>query len=488
MLISSLRRRPAAVAVAIEAPSQSCDWVNFSEPSAESLFDRTDVVAPRKVSSMTRTPKSPRPASDLSIASATALVDTVGTAFVAPPQLTTFDRPASPPSAFLNGEGAAARPPRTLDRIPLLPSDLLKQHHCFVSTDTRFRAAARFLQSLWRGDAQIPIGMHVSPTGDKPTRIKLGSRLHFKAARGGLNFVAPEVHQLVRRELILREEGAVIDVDRLFANALSSMPLCFNLLGPLALDLDLATAVWRRLLPDFVHTVEGISFEHSPGRGDARFLSDGTAFDAVIRVINPNGNPATVFIELKYSEGMTGPAAAHGPRHDAASRQVRFYHDPDSAALRSTALEQLWREHMLAQLAVDNGIADRAVFVAIGPRLNRRVAAAFRLYAEQLADKEAEDELRVDFRPIPIEAVIEAIAETKATNLAQKLWFRYLDFPRVYEHALAADIPNPSFKRLEPHSSPTPKRAASKNSAGQPSETPADQSSPATSAPGAEER
>ena len=141
----------------------------------------------------------------------------------------------------------------------------------------------------------------------------------------------------------MREEGAVIDVERLFANALSSMPLAFNLLGPLALDLDLATAVWRRLLPDFVQTVQRIGFEHSPGRGDARFLGDGTAFDAVVQVITPAGNPATVYIELKYSEGMTGPAAAHGPRHDAASRQVRFYHDPDSAVLRSLALEQLWR-------------------------------------------------------------------------------------------------------------------------------------------------
>jgi hypothetical protein len=221
---------------------------------------------------MTRITKSRRAAPNLAIANDAVLVDTVETAFVRPPQLTTFERPASPPPAFLRGEGAAFVPPRTLARMPLLPSNLLKQHHCFISTDTRFRAAARLLQSLWRGDAHIPIGMHISPNGDKPTRIKLGSRLHFKAARGGLNFVAPEVHQLVRRELILREEGAVIDVERLFANALSSMPLCFNLLGPMALNLEVGTAVWRRLLPGFVQTVQRIGFEHSPGRGDARFL------------------------------------------------------------------------------------------------------------------------------------------------------------------------------------------------------------------------
>jgi hypothetical protein len=183
--------------------------------------------------------------------------------------------------------------------------------------------------------------MEIASTADKPTSIKLGSRLHFKAARSGLNFVAPEIHQLVRRELILREEGAMIDVERLFANALSSMPLCFNLFGPMALNLEMATAVWRRLLPSFVHSVESIGFEHSPGRGDARFLSDGTAFDAVMRVITSDGEQATVFTELKYSEGMCGPAANQRARYDEASRQVRLFHNPDSPVLRSLALEQL---------------------------------------------------------------------------------------------------------------------------------------------------
>jgi hypothetical protein len=438
---------------------------------------------------MPRITKSSNATSNPPTPSAAVLIDKAETAFVAPPQLTTFDRPASPPPAFLHGEDAASRPPRTLARMPLLPSDLLKQHHCFISTDTRFRAAARFLQSLWRGDAQIPIGMHVSPTGDKPTRIKLGSRLHFKAARGGLNFVAPEVYQLVRRELILREEGAVIDVERLFANALSSMPQCFNLLGPMALDLDLATAVWRRLLPGFVHTVEGISFEHSPGRGDARFLSDGTAFDAVIRVINPNGNPATVYIEVKYSEGMCGPAADPRSRYDEASRQVRLFQNPDSAVLRSLALEQLWREHMLAQLAVDLQYTPQAHFVAIGPRLNRRVSTAFRLHAAELLDlSSADEDNRVGFTPITLEAVIEALAEARAVDLARQLWSRYLDFARVYDHALAADIPNVSFKRLAAHSSLASKRTSPERPPGTSSESPADQSSSATSATGEEER
>ena len=412
---------------------------------------------------MTTNTKSPSVPPKLAIAnSAAVLVAASQSAFVPPAPLTTFDCPAWPPPAFLKGKGADFVAPRPLTRIPLLPSELLAQHHCFIGTDTRFRAAARFLQSLWRTDAKIAIGIHFSPTGDdKRTRIKLGSRLHLKPAQSGLNFVSPEVFQLVRRELILREEGAVIDADRLFVNALSSMPLSFNLLGPMALNRDLATAVWHRLLPAFVHTVESIGFEHSPGRGEARFLSDGTAFDAVLRVITPEGETATVFVELKYSEAMSGPGATLRPRHDEASRQVRLFQQPDSPALRSLALEQLWREHMLAQLAVDLHLTPRAHFVALGPRLNRRVSTAFRLYAAELIDSSSLDGDRVRFTPITLEAVIEALAEAGAVDLARQLWFRYLDFQRVYEQALAADMPMVGSKRPAAPSSPTPKQTSS---------------------------
>lgn len=281
------------------------------------------------------------------------------------------------------------------------------------------------------------MGVHLAGNPDRPTRIKLGSRLSADAARAGHNFISPAVHALVRKALILREDGAVIDEDRLFSNLLSSMPLAFSVFGPMAMDLVLATAVWRRLLPTFVDQVESIAFEHSPGRGDPRFLADGTAFDLKLAVITPDGEPASLFVEVKYSEGMSGPAAKPRPRYDEASRQCRLYQDPDSPVLRSVALEQLWREHMLAQLAVDYRIANEAHFVAIGPRLNRRVAAAFTLYGNLLAEPEAEDELSVGFTGLTLEAVLEAIAEAGADDLARQLWARYLDFDRVLAHALA---------------------------------------------------
>jgi hypothetical protein len=328
-------------------------------------------------------------------------------------------------------------------RVPLFPADVLKRHNAFISTDTRFRAAARLLASYWREEQSIPIGVHVTDEPN-PKQIELGSLLNDEAARAGRNFISTEVADLVRYALMLREEGALIDEDRLYGNALSSMPLCFNLLGPLALDLDLATKVFAAVLPGLVQTVQRIDFETSPGRRDARFLNDGTAFDAALKVITPGGEPATIFIEVKYSEGMTGPVARHRSRYDEVSREVRLYRNPDAMVLRSTALEQLWREHMMAQRAVDLGVVGKALFIGIGPRLNRRVQGAFKAYQAELANPEPKDDLdRVPFMNVTIETIIEVMAAAGAVSTARKLWDRYCDFGRVLFLAMSPPPPPP---------------------------------------------
>jgi hypothetical protein len=321
----------------------------------------------------------------------------------------------------------------TLPRIPLVPDEILRRNSVYFEIDTRFRRAARLLQFLWLKDHGISTGIHVSGKANDAVTMELGSCLSPEAARAGKNFLSPAIHALVRREVIMQEEGAAIDEDRLFGNALSSMPLVFSMFGPMALDPRLATSVFRRLLPSFVHSVEHIVFEHSPGRREERFLNDGTAFDLALRVVTPEGEQGTVFVEVKYSEDMVGPAARLRDRYDEASRQVHLFRNPDSPGLRSLACEQFWREHMLAQLAVDHDVVTRAMFIVIGPRLNRRVNAAIRLYQHELIDDDDRDTNRVDFQAFTLEAIIDAMADAGATEVARSLWHRYADFQRILD-------------------------------------------------------
>ena len=325
----------------------------------------------------------------------------------------------------------------TLPRIPLVPDEILRRNSVYFEHDSRFRAAARLLACLWLRDNDIPTGIYVGKKADDAVTMELGSCLSPEAARAGKNFLSPSIHRITRHAVILQEEGAQIDEDRLFGNALSSMPLVFNLFGPMVIDPRLATSVFRRLLPTFVHTVEHIAFEHSPGRREQRFLADGTAFDLALRVVTPEGEHGTVFIEIKYTEDpAAGPGARLRESYDEASREVHLFKDPDSHALRSFACEQFWREHMLAQLAVDQGVVSRAMFIVISPRLNRRVNAAVRLYQNELIDVDDRDTNRVDFQALTLESIIDAMAEAGATEIARALWHRYADFQRILDLSL----------------------------------------------------
>ena len=286
-------------------------------------------------------------------------------------------------------------------------------------------------------DNKIPTG-----SADSERLSHLASHLSAEAAEAGLNFHSPELHLLALRELLLlREEDAAVDEDRLLSNPVSSMPLCVNLFGPLALDTKLGTKVLRLLLPDFVHSVQRIVWEHSPGRKDPRYLSDRTAFDLAIHVATPQGEPGIVYVEVKLSEDLLGPVARWRDRYSEALHEVRLYKNPDTPILRSAPIEQLFREHAIAQLSVDNNVVPRAMFVAIGPRLNRRVQAAFRVYANELLPVDGADPTRVAFQHFTLEAIIDAIDVAGDRETADRLWQRYCDFQRIYDAALSALAP-----------------------------------------------
>ena len=97
----------------------------------------------------------------------------------------------------------------------------------FAKSIPGFDGAQRLLQVLWMCDHGIDTA---SADGERASH--LASHLSADAAEAGLNFHSPELHLLALRELLLmREEDAAVDEDRLLSNPLSSMPLAVNLSG-----------------------------------------------------------------------------------------------------------------------------------------------------------------------------------------------------------------------------------------------------------------
>ena len=68
--------------------------------------------------------------------------------------------------------------------------------------------------------------------------------------------------------------------------------------------------------------------------------------------------------------------------------------------------------------------------IAVGLRLNRRVQAAFRCYANELIPEDDPGDDRVRFRAITLKTVIDTIHQSGAATLAKQLWARYCDFVR----------------------------------------------------------
>ena len=312
-----------------------------------------------------------------------------------------------------------------LPRVPLLPPSVLRRHHCLEPSDTRFAAAARVLQSTWREERGLPMGSYTDRNG---RRHKCGSLLRADAGRAGANFLSVDVANLVRRELAYREIGALIDVTRLNHNLLSSMPLTFNLLAGWKLDRTLANRVLRALDPGFDGEVTNVLFEHSPARGHPELTADHTAFDATIIYRTPAGRTGIICFEIKYSEAMAEPVPEVRPRLDELSRQSGLFLDPDARALRAQPCQQLWREHLLAQVMLDRGLAHEGTFVLVYPRMNWHAQRAAEAYARHLVEPESE---HVRFVPFTLEHMIAAIAAAGAEQYAHELHRRYTDFGLV---------------------------------------------------------
>lgn len=308
-------------------------------------------------------------------------------------------------------------------RLPLIPHVIRRRHHVYERSDTRFRAAARLMQSLWRDNQALDIGTHRTRRGG---HRKLGSRLSSRDAAAGRAFLNPSIAAIARHELVYREPGALIAEQRLLANLLSSSGLVFNLFGPLRVDWHRAATILRQLLPEAdIASVFRVAFEHSPGRGDRAFTRDKTAFDAAFAYRRSDGGSGLIAMEIKYADDMSAPPGTDLLHHHDLAEAAGLFRVPPGQLFESAAFSQLAREHLLAQATVMNGLYDEAHFVLIAPCLNGRATHIANLYRDQLAAPMAG---RVPFSFVELERVIEAYRLAGDHEHARDLHLRYSDW------------------------------------------------------------
>lgn len=211
------------------------------------------------------------------------------------------------------------------------------------SVDPPFRARMRRHQAWWRAERLRVPPATLNQDGSSWSQPNL---LRPQDGARGLNFLTPAIFVLAQAR-IAQGTGA-IDPHRLRNNLLSSQPMSFNLFGPLATDLKMASKLMRALLPDLVQDVLGVRFEYAP-EPRAEFLGDRTAFDVFLEIRDREGAKAFIGIETKLTEPFS-PRVYDTPRYRALTEQTGSPWEPSRLpALLTPTANQLWRDHLLVE-------------------------------------------------------------------------------------------------------------------------------------------
>jgi hypothetical protein len=211
---------------------------------------------------------------------------------------------------------------------------------------------------------------------------------------GYSNFLTDAAVQAVHWRLDHPEPYQTINVDRLYGNLLSSMPLCFNLFGLLFSEADLepATAAVHLWWPDAPGLVNAVRFEWSPGRRQpGKFLENRTAFDVAFELTMDNGTLGVIGVETKYHENCRReklPLEERLARYKLVTERSGIFISGALDALVGTPLQQIWLDHLLALSMLQHTPQTWtwAKFVLVHPEGNPSYARAADEYRMTLSD------------------------------------------------------------------------------------------------------
>ena len=256
---------------------------------------------------------------------------------------------------------------------------------------TAWKQSARLRQARWRErHADWKVGAHPYRGGEKASVV--GSRLELAfAMNSGANFITPGALAAARHRVATPQKHQMLNVERLYADLLSSMPLCFNLFGDLSQDRAAARANLQAWWPELPHGEVHVGFEYSPGRLDPAYLGNRSAFDGYFEVTAESGARSIVGVETKYHEHAAvepAPSERALGRYVEVTERSRAFLPDWQTRIVGTDLQQIWLDHLLLLSMLQHPAQAHAhgLFVLVYPAGNASFASAAQRYREALAD------------------------------------------------------------------------------------------------------
>lgn len=313
------------------------------------------------------------------------------------------------------------------------PANLLNYYQCNYREDDVFASAARLLQSVYSRENSFPLAAR-SRNGQ--TGESYGNLIDVAYGMDTMcNFLTDNIKNLVNTTLLQHERvksnRSLISKDRLFGNLLSSQPLAFNLFGELAGNLPLASILFNQLIPTLNAEITSIEFEYSPGRGDATYTADRTAFDVFLKY-KRGETSGFIGVEVKYAESLNDKPAAYRSRYaEVATRSEVF--SPDNVLYFSTmpqTLEQIWRDHLLclSMLPSVNTDYQEGCYLFAYPAGNANCANAIKTYNSRVLPLGGHNKKCL---PVTLERIINTLRMHTQASWVKDFYKRYLDFGRL---------------------------------------------------------
>ena len=272
-----------------------------------------------------------------------------------------------------------------------------RRAHCWFAVDrvpgdeatTAWKRLARFRQAHWRAALELAAGSHPYEGGKAAKRV--GSRIQLDLAReSAANFLSAGALAAVHARLEAPEKHQMLSENRLWADLLSSMPLCFNMFGSLVWNQAAAQRMVQRCWPDLPAGHVRVRFEHSPGRCDPEFLGNKTAFDVAFEV-EAAGGVFVLGVEVKYHEHAAReapPKAAALQRYIEVAERSNVFEPGWQAQVIGIELQQLWLDHLLVLSMIQHpsGRWSGGKFVLVYPAENASFHSAAARYRQVLRD------------------------------------------------------------------------------------------------------
>lgn len=281
---------------------------------------------------------------------------------------------------------------------------------------TRFKRRARLQQARWREGRGLPIGHEpIKPRAGRDQRA-LGSRIDYDdAVANGSNFLGAPILQAVQARLAKRETREMLKEERLYADLLSSMPMCFNLFGwawgdaeeqSRVADVLVRAATDKSRAAAIPGRAESLRFEWSPGRFDPEYLNNGTAFDAAF-LLGPARAPAGILgVETKYHEHCFAeprPKPGKERRYREVAAASGVFKAGAEKEIIGSELQQIWLDHLLVLSMLQHRSLQWSWgrFVIVYPAKNPSIGDAVGRYSDMLADS-------ATFGSVTLEALLAA--------------------------------------------------------------------------------